>query len=172
MSWPHWSHRRHLEGAWQTAHLDPLNTHVITAEIHLGHKVTESRNSPATSPAPAPVPGFNPAVQGADWPLYLRDHNDQVQEVFLEQGQVRCRTCRRCSSKTTPPLTQVLWYESALLPHGRPSPYQGHSYDSVQVHFKPAGRVWYREGMGERGGQGRRVGLEEGEAGRRLVWQT
>ena len=52
----------------------------------------------------------------------------------------------------------MVWYESARLPHGRPSRcsqptiyllliiivrFQGQFYDNVFVHFKPADRRWY-----------------------------
>lgn len=39
---------------------------------------------------------------------------------------------------------QLLWYESARLPHGRPRPFNGSHYDNVFVHYRPAGAAWYR----------------------------
>ena len=41
-------------------------------------------------------------------------------------------------------MAQVLWYEGALLPHGRPAPFQGEHYDNIFLHFKPKARGWYR----------------------------
>jgi len=67
--------------------------------------------------------------KGSDWPLYIGHLGGKTNKIFLEQGQ-------------------VLWYESALLPHGRPEPFQGESYDNVFVHFKPSDRNWYRDGEG------------------------
>ena len=41
---------------------------------------------------------------------------------------------------------QMLWYESAKLPHGRPHTFTGEYYDNIFVHFKPISRHWWRRG--------------------------
>merc|ERR1712013_442623 len=68
---------------------------------------------------------INVGQKGNPWPLYIKDHAGETHKVYLEPGQ-------------------VLWYESARLPHGRPEPFQGELYDNVFVHFKPASKQWHK----------------------------
>ena len=59
-----------------------------------------------------------------DWPLYILDNDGLTHKVVLQPGQ-------------------MLWYESARAVHGRPQPLNGHYYDNIFIHFKPAGN-WYK----------------------------
>jgi len=68
---------------------------------------------------------INVGQKGKEWPLYIMDHAGETHKIYLQPGQ-------------------VLWYESAKLPHGRPEPFQGEFYDNVFVHFKPASKQWHR----------------------------
>lgn len=52
------------------------------------------------------------------WPLTVQDAGGRVHEVLLAPGQ-------------------LLLYESAKLPHGRPTPLQGRSYASLFLHYRP-----------------------------------
>ena len=52
------------------------------------------------------------------WPLSVQDATGRVHEVVLEPGQ-------------------LLLYESAKLPHGRPQPLHGRSYASLFLHYRP-----------------------------------
>lgn len=54
------------------------------------------------------------------WPLTVLDAAGQVHEVVLAPGQ-------------------LLLYESAKLPHGRPTPLRGRSYASLFCHYRPVG---------------------------------
>lgn len=58
------------------------------------------------------------AHDGSRWPLVIEDHDGQAHEVVLEPGQ-------------------MLLYESASCPHGRPQPFDGTHYASVFVHYRP-----------------------------------
>ena len=53
-----------------------------------------------------------------DWPLEIDDHFYRRHEVFLEPGE-------------------VLFYESARLLHGRPTPLKGESYSNIFCHYMP-----------------------------------
>lgn len=65
--------------------------------------------------------------QTAPWPLFILDNAGSQHKVQLEPGQ-------------------MLWYESAKLPHGRPQTFTGEHYDNIFVHFKPVSRHWWRRG--------------------------
>ena len=52
-----------------------------------------------------------------DWPLYIKDNDGRSQEMLLAPGE-------------------MVWYESARLPHGRPSPLRGQYYDNLFIHFQ------------------------------------
>merc|ERR1711953_365259 len=65
--------------------------------------------------------------QTAPWPLFILDNAGSQHKVQLEPGQ-------------------MLWYESAKLPHGRPHTFTGEYYDNIFVHFKPISRHWWRRG--------------------------
>jgi prolyl 4-hydroxylase len=54
-----------------------------------------------------------------DWPLEIEDHFYRKHEVFLEPGE-------------------VLFYESARLLHGRPTPLKGESYSNIFCHYMPS----------------------------------
>ena len=53
-----------------------------------------------------------------DWPLTILDQDDNVHLVTLKPGE-------------------MVLYESATLPHGRPFPLNGEYFDNFFVHFKP-----------------------------------
>ncbi len=55
----------------------------------------------------------------SDWPLEIEDHFYRKHEVFLEPGE-------------------VLFYESARLLHGRPTPLKGESYSNIFCHYMPS----------------------------------
>ena len=52
------------------------------------------------------------------WPLNLIDHHGNRQSVFLNPGE-------------------MLFYESAKVPHGRQNPFEGEYFDNVFIHFLP-----------------------------------
>jgi prolyl 4-hydroxylase len=54
-----------------------------------------------------------------DWPLVVEDHVCRSHTIVLAPGQ-------------------MLFYEGARLPHGRPAPLNGESYASVFVHYRPS----------------------------------
>lgn len=91
--------RRYKNNAWLSEHVDQMATHVISAILNVGQK-------------------------GEPWPLFIMDHEDHMNRVFLEPGQ-------------------MVWYESARLRHGRPKRFKGEFFDNVFVHFKPKDRKWY-----------------------------
>ena len=96
---------------------------------------------------------INVGQKGNPWPLYIKDHDGETHKVYLEPGQ-------------------VLWYESARLPHGRPEPFQGELYDNVFVHFKPASKQWHKGRVvyWERGDTPQyRVRLEKDKRGRKNI---
>ena len=96
---------------------------------------------------------INVGQKGNPWPLYIKDHAGETHKVYLEPGQ-------------------VLWYESARLPHGRPEPFQGELYDNVFVHFKPASKQWHKGRVvyWERGDTPQyRVRLEKDKKGRKNI---
>ena len=64
--------------------------------------------------------------QGRDWTLDILDNSGRGHQVVLAQGQ-------------------MLLYESARLPHGRPKPLHGDHYSNIFVHFKPANVAWYTD---------------------------
>ena len=70
---------------------------------------------------------INVAQKGGQWPLLIPDHLGNQHKIFLSPGQ-------------------MLFYESAKLPHGRPQAFTGEYYDNIFVHFKPAGKNWWRSG--------------------------
>ncbi|XP_059089948.1 uncharacterized protein LOC131885796 isoform X2 [Tigriopus californicus] len=98
--------RRYLRGAWLSLHVDRLHTHVVSAILQVDQDVDQP------------------------WPLYLVDHEDVTQKIYLEPGE-------------------MLFYESAKLPHGRPEPFNGHYFDNIFVHFKPQKAIWYQEDLFE-----------------------
>ena len=51
------------------------------------------------------------------WPLYIKDNDGRSQEMLLAPGE-------------------MVWYESARLPHGRPRPLRGQYYDNLFIHFQ------------------------------------
>jgi len=51
-----------------------------------------------------------------DWPLLIMGHDGQYHNVTLEPGD-------------------IVYYESAKLLHGRPTPLEGASYSNIFVHF-------------------------------------
>ena len=55
-----------------------------------------------------------------DWPLEIEDHQFRHQAIPLQPGE-------------------LLLYEGARLPHGRPSPLDGGHYANIFVHFSPVG---------------------------------
>eukprot|EP00051_Salpingoeca_urceolata_P017441 m.237484 g.237484 ORF g.237484 m.237484 type:complete len:337 (+) comp18954_c0_seq2:1511-2521(+) len=52
------------------------------------------------------------------WPLVIEDHHGVAHAVTLEPGE-------------------MLFYESARLPHARPQPFRGQHFTSLFVHYKP-----------------------------------
>ena len=70
---------------------------------------------------------INVAQKGGQWPLFISDLSGNPHQIMLSPGQ-------------------MLFYESAKLPHGRPQPFTGEYYDNIFVHFKPAGKNWLRTG--------------------------
>ena len=70
---------------------------------------------------------INVSQAGAPWPLFILDNAGSQHRVELEPGQ-------------------MLWYESARLPHGRPQTFTGDHFDNIFVHFKPVSRHWWRRG--------------------------
>ena len=65
------------------------------------------------------------AVDGVDrpWPLEVLDHSGRVRRITMRPGD-------------------MVWYESARVPHGREEPFGGLHYDNIFVHFYPE---WYEE---------------------------
>ena len=118
--------RRYTTRGWLAAHLDRMDTHVISVIIHVAHG------------------------GGGTWPLVISDHQGAVHRVTLEPGQ-------------------MLLYESAKLPHGRPEPFAGQFYDNIFVHFKPSSKNWWKVG-GVRWDLGQlpawKVSLEQSDNGR------
>ena len=57
-------------------------------------------------------------IDDEDWPLTILDHDDNVHLVTLKPGE-------------------MILYESAILPHGRPLALVGDYFDNFFVHFKP-----------------------------------
>ena len=53
------------------------------------------------------------------WPLSVLDFKGQIHHIEMQPGD-------------------LIWYESARLPHGRIRPLNGDYYDNIFVHFKPA----------------------------------
>merc|ERR1712080_266500 len=60
-----------------------------------------------------------------DWPLMILDHQGDPHKVVMDKGQ-------------------MVFYESARLPHGRMEPLHGEHYDNIFIHFKPTSR-WYSQ---------------------------
>jgi prolyl 4-hydroxylase len=60
------------------------------------------------------------SLQNVDepWPLTLIDLTGKKQKIFLNPGE-------------------MVLYESAKVPHGRQSPFNGTFYDNLFVHFYP-----------------------------------
>ena len=52
------------------------------------------------------------------WPLLLLNHEGKKKKVYLEPGE-------------------MLFYESAKVPHGRQIPFQGEYFDNMFAHFYP-----------------------------------
>jgi Rps23 Pro-64 3,4-dihydroxylase Tpa1-like proline 4-hydroxylase len=69
---------------------------------------------------------------GADvdepWPLVVEDREGQCHDVYLEPGQ-------------------MLLYEGAKLPHGRPHPLRGRYYASLFLHYRPTDWLRTLEGV-------------------------
>ena len=53
-----------------------------------------------------------------DWPLEIEDHSKKKHEVILAPGE-------------------IIFYESANLDHGRPSPLEGNKFVNVFCHYMP-----------------------------------
>ena len=70
---------------------------------------------------------INVAQKTSSWPLYIANHDGGFSKVSLTPGQ-------------------MLFYESAKLPHGRPEVFTGEYYDNIFVHFKPASKAWWKIG--------------------------
>ena len=54
-----------------------------------------------------------------DWPLEVIDMNGKIQQVYLNPGE-------------------MLFYESATLIHGRPSPFKGNLFANAFLHYRPS----------------------------------
>ena len=67
--------------------------------------------------------------QAGGWPLVIGDHEGEVHRIRLRPGE-------------------MLLYESAKLPHGRPDTFTGDFFDNIFVHFKPRSKAWWRSGGG------------------------
>ena len=61
------------------------------------------------------------------WPLVIGDHQGETHRISLSPGE-------------------MLLYESARLPHGRPDTFTGKYFDNIFVHFKPQSKAWWRSG--------------------------
>ena len=66
-------------------------------------------------------------VKAGGWPLVIADHQGEAHRVSLRPGE-------------------MLLYESAKLPHGRPETFSGEYFDNIFVHFKPRSKAWWRSG--------------------------
>ena len=66
-------------------------------------------------------------VKAGGWPLVIADHQGEAHRVSLRTGE-------------------MLLYESAKLPHGRPETFTGEYFDNIFVHFKPRSKAWWRSG--------------------------
>ena len=76
-------------------HIDQSSTHVISSILHVGHD-----------------------PNGEPWPLVIEDLHGNVNEVYLETGD-------------------MLLYESSKCFHGRPKRYNGRWYSSLFTHYYP-----------------------------------
>ncbi len=76
-------------------HVDKTNTHIVSSILHVGHGENDE-----------------------PWPLVIEDYRGNVNEVFLESGD-------------------MLFYESSKLLHGRPRPMNGEYYSSLFSHYYP-----------------------------------
>jgi hypothetical protein len=76
-------------------HIDQSSTHVISSILHVGHD-----------------------PNGEPWPLVIEDLHGNVNEVYLETGD-------------------MLLYESSKCFHGRPKRYNGQWYSSLFTHYYP-----------------------------------
>ena len=61
-----------------------------------------------------------------EWPLYILDNSGGKHSVLLKPGE-------------------MIWYESARAPHGRPQHFDGEFFDNLFVHYRPTGSVWYSQ---------------------------
>jgi hypothetical protein len=75
-------------------HVDRVETHVISAILHIDHDTDEP------------------------WPIVIADNTGVEHAVDLPAGK-------------------MLFYESARLPHARPTPMKGKYYSSLFVHYRP-----------------------------------
>jgi hypothetical protein len=62
------------------------------------------------------------------WPHVVEDREGQCHDVYLEPGQ-------------------MLLYEGAKLPHGRPHPLRGRYYASLFLHYRPTDWLRTLEGV-------------------------
>ena len=53
-----------------------------------------------------------------DWPLLILNHDGKRKKIFLQPGE-------------------MLFYESAKVPHGRQIPFNGEYFDNMFAHFYP-----------------------------------
>lgn len=58
-----------------------------------------------------------PLYKDHNWPLHIQEHNGRWNEIELTPGQ-------------------ILFYESAVCAHGRPTPFEGESYKALFIHYK------------------------------------
>ena len=95
-------------------------------------------------------------AQSKAWPLVISDHEDNVHKISLSPGE-------------------MLLYESAKLPHGRPYTFTGEFFDNIFVHFKPQTKAWWRSG-GVRWDEGEtpawRLTLHQQENGHQKIVKT
>jgi len=101
-------------------HRDGAGTQVISSVLHLAHKYCEGEKKQ----------GFfdrfmeKDSKESKGWALQIEDHEGQLREVVLQEGQ-------------------MLIYESAKLAHGRLRPLQGDYYASLFLHYTPQDRdLW------------------------------
>ena len=53
-----------------------------------------------------------------DWPLEVYDHEGKVHQVIIKPGE-------------------MVFYESATVIHGRPTPFNGKYFANIFCHFRP-----------------------------------
>jgi len=87
--------RIYKDGATLAMHADKSATHVISSILHIDHD-----------------------PMGEPWPLFIEDFHGNLNEVYLESGD-------------------MLLYESSKCIHGRPRPFNGAWYSSLFIHYFP-----------------------------------